>query len=276
MFAPRWAGAWTLFRWLYVAVALITHAPRVLAIRDAYASDDLVLAWGLLPLANWVVITPPTAYALWALGIAGLFLLAYGGRAAKPGLVLWVVAMWLLLAAEAMNIKAYDRLLAWQALPLLFAPIGERNLTAKWRSPFAYWVLLLLYVTMYAMTGWAKVLLEPHWMDGSVLAYTLVETSFGGKPLGIWLSGNMALCRALGIATMIFECGFPLFVLLRWTNPLWLLLGVAFHLGILLTLHAGTLSLVVIAAYPVLLDAELARRWWARVAAPVTTSPSPA
>ena len=276
LFAPRWAGAWTLFRWLYVAVALITHVPRVLEIRDAYASDDLVIAMGLLPLANWLVLTPPAAYALWAVGIAGLVLLAIGGRVAKPGLVVWVVAMWLLLAAEAANIKAYDRLLAWQALPLLFAPIGERNLTAKWRSPFAYWVLVVLYVTMYSMTGWAKVLLEPHWLDGSVLAYTLVELNFGGKPLGVWLSGHMALCRVLGIATMIFECGFPLFVLIRKTNPWWLLAGVGFHLGILLTLHAGTLSLVVIAAYPVLLDAELARRWWARIAAPVTTAPLPA
>ncbi len=275
MFAPRWAGTWTLFRWLYVAVALVTHAPRVLDVRDAYASDDLVIASGLLPLATWVVLTPPTAYLLWTLGIVGLALLAVGGRVAKPGLVLWVVAMWLLLSAEAMNIKAYDRLLAWQALPLLLAPIGEKNLTAKWRSPFAYWVLLLLYVTMYAMTGWAKVLLEPHWRDGSVLAYTLVEVNFGGKPLGVWLSRHMDLCRALGFATMIFECGFPLFVLIRKTNPWWLLAGIGFHLGILLTLHAGTLSLVVLAAYPVLLDAERARRWWARIAAPVAVTRSP-
>jgi hypothetical protein len=269
MFAPRWAGTWTLVRWLYVAVALVTHLPRVLDIRDAYASDDLVIASGLLPLATWIVITPPTAYALWALGVIGLVLVAVGGRTAKPGLVLWVVAMWLLLSAEAMNIKAYDRLLAWQALPMLFAPIGERNLTAKWRSPFAYWMLFLLYATMYTMTGWAKLLLEPHWRDGSVLAYTLVEVNFGGKPLGVWLSGHMGLCRAIGFATMIFECGFPICVLIRKTNPWWLLAGIGFHLGILLTLHAGTLSLVVLAAYPALLDAELARRWWERVAAPV-------
>jgi hypothetical protein len=259
-----------------VIVALLTHLPRAFEITDAYASD-LVVASGLVPLANWVVISAPTAWVLWALGVLGLGLLAYGGRVAKPGLVLWVVAMWLLLAAEAINIKAYDRLLVWQALVLLFAPIGERNLTAKWRSPFAYWVLLLLYVTMYTMTGWAKVLLEPHraWLDGSVLAYTLVEVGFGGKPLGAWVSGHIELCRVLGIATMIFECGFPLFVLLRRTNPLWLVAGVGFHLGILLTMHAGTLSLAVIAAYPALLHAETARRIWARISA-TTRAPLPA
>ena len=100
-------------------------------------------------------------------------------------------------------------------------------------------------------------------MDGTALAYHLVDLHFGHKSLGVWMSNHVWLCGLLGIGTIVFEAGFPIFVLVRKTNPWILLAGIGFHMGIMTTMHVGTFSWVAVAAYPVLLRPEVARRWYA-------------
>lgn len=269
MWAPQWAGGWTVVRWSFALVAAGTMAPRVRYISDAYASSDMIFTRHPLYMADWLILTPPTATALWALSMLGLGMLAWGGRLAKPGLLLWLVAGWLFISGEALNTKAYDRLLTWEALVLLCAPIGERDLTNKWRSPAARWMMLIVFCAIYGSTGWLKLLDEPRWRDGTALAYNLVDRNFGLTPVGIWLSGHLWLCKILGWFTLFFEATFPLLVLFRRTNPIVLLLGVGFHIGIWLTMFVGPFSWVSLAMYPILLQPEHARQlyiWGARQA----------
>jgi len=262
--APVWAGGWECMRWAWLLAAFLTHAPRVRFIPDSYAAQDMVFTRGFMAVADYVVLDPPAGYLLWAIGILGLVMVAVGGRWTKPGAVVFLIGAYTLASHEALNTKAYDRLLVWETLALLFSPIGERNLTQKWRSPIGRWLMLIVFMAIYGSTGWLKMLDEPHWFDGTALAYHLVDLHFGNSALGAWLSQHLWLTLGMGLFTIAFEAFFPILVLVRRTNPWLLVAGFLFHMGIMSLMNVGTFSFVAVAVYPVLLHPETAREWYLR------------
>ena len=102
LFAPQWAGGWALARILFGVAALLSHGPRVLHIEDAYASRDMVFSFYPFYFNDHWILTPPTARIVWAVGTAGALMIVWGGRLAKPGVLLWLVFSWILLASEAL------------------------------------------------------------------------------------------------------------------------------------------------------------------------------
>lgn len=267
LYEPQWAGGWALARVLFGVGCIFAHLLRLAFIEDAYASTDMVFSRAPFYMADHVVLTPTTAYGLWGAAVAGALLLIWGGRLAKPGLLLWLVASWLLIAQEAFNIKAYDRVITWIGLGLLLGPIGERGLTGKWRSPYGRWFLIVFYGALYGSTGWLKAMEGDSWWTGDVLAYHLVDNWFGGSAVGAWVSGQRWLYLPMQWFTLAFEALFPLAILSRRLNPWWLLAGAAMHLGIWVLMNVGPFSFVALTAYPVLLHPEVARGLWARAVA---------
>lgn len=260
--APEWAGGWEGVRWLWLLAALLTHAPRVRYVPDSYAAQDMVFTRGFMAVADHVVLDPLAGYGLWVVGMVGLLMVGLGGRWTKPGALVFLLGAYTLASHEALNTKAYDRLLVWETMALLLSPVGERNLTRKWRSPFARWVMLVVFVAIYGSTGWLKLLDEPHWFDGTALAYHLVDLHFGSTALGAWLSQHLWLTGVMGVFTIAFEALFPVFVMVRRTNPWLLVAGFLFHMGIMALMHVGTFSFVAVAAYPILLYPPTARQWY--------------
>ncbi|MDP2311588.1 MAG: HTTM domain-containing protein [Pseudomonadota bacterium] len=264
LYAPVWAGGWTGVRLAFGTVSLLFLLSRAPALADAYAAQDMVFANWPFFLADHVRITLRTAWLLWGAGVLGLVGVLAGGRWMRPGLLLWLVADWVLLAAESLNIKAHDRLGLWIALGLLLSPAAERGLGSKWRSPASRWYLMVVYAGIYGSTGWLKLLEEPGWWSGKVLAYHLVHRYFGGGALGAWVSGQPWLVAPMGWATVLFEVTFPLLVWSRRLNPWLLALGASFHLGIAAMMNVGPFSWVALSAYPVLLHPDVARRIYER------------
>ena len=264
LFAPAWAGGWTLCRWMFGVAALWGHVPHLAQLADAYACSDMLFTNGPYRLTEWIVWRPPTATALWAVGLVGIGMFTWGGRLTRPGLLLYLLGAWSLLGEEAINVKAHDRLGLWIAVALCFSPAGERSLTNKFRSPSARWFLIIIFFWLYASTGSLKLVQEPGWRDGTALQYSLLHQFHAGGTLAIWLSTQPALCRVLGWCTVGFELGFPLLVGWRRTNPWILACGVGFHLGILAMMNVGAFSLVALSAYPVLLHPDAGRALWER------------
>lgn len=269
--APEWAGGWEGMRWAWLLAAFLTHAPRVRFIPDSYAAQDMVFTRGFMAVADHVVIDAPAGYLLWAVGMLGLVMVGVGGRWTKPGALVFLLGAYTLASHEALNTKAYDRLLVWETLALLLGPIGERQLTQKWRSPLGRWLMLIVFIAIYGSTGWLKMLDEPHWFDGTALAYHLVDLHFGNTPLGAWMSQHLWLTLGMGLFTIAFEALFPILVMVRRTNPWVLVAGFTFHMGVMGVMQVGTFSFVAVAAYPVLLHPETARAlylraqaWWTR------------
>lgn len=116
---------------MFVLEALLTQGPRAADLSDAYAASDLIPSREPLHLGEHWILTPSSALMVWLVGVVGLGQRAWGGRRAKPGVVVCLIGCWGLMSAEAANIKADDRLLTFQPLALLVGPAHERGLTQK-------------------------------------------------------------------------------------------------------------------------------------------------
>lgn len=264
LFAPRWAGGWAASRVLFVFAALSAHLPRLGQIQDAAQHPSVVLTAGPMRLVEQAVLSGPQAMGLWAVGCLGLGALLAGGRAAKPGLLLWLLSHYPMIILAGLSARVPERMFLWVALALLMAPISERGLTEKARSPAPRWLLLLVACALYGSPGWLKATMEPAWWTGEALAYDLVDRNFGLKPVGVWLSGQPVLTRLMSWGTILIEASFPFLIWWRRSNPWILLAAGGMHLGIELMMTVKSLSFLTLAMYPVLLHPEVAQRLWRR------------
>jgi len=255
---PQPADAW---RWMRIGLAaslLVEWVPRYAHLTDVYSSAGIVLSGGAVRLADSVMFSPTTTLAIWCGLVASAFLLLVG-RFTRVAIVVLLVTTWALNLSEGMNFKAYDRLGGWMLIALFASPGGGTYRESG--SPAARYFLILVFCGIYGSTGFSKLLVEPDWFTGEPLAYDFVGLDFGGTPLGIWMSDKIWITRPLCWLTLLFECGFPIFIWSRRTNPWILLLGAIFHVGILFTLDVSVFSPVAMSAYPVLLHRDV----WPRV-----------
>ena len=266
LFDAQWAGTWTLTRWLFVLAALRCHGPRAFGIGDAYGAPDMVFTIGFWRLAEVFVMTEPLAWAFWGLGMLGIVLVAWGrGAIFYVGMAAWFFGSWTLLAHEALNIKAFDRMLLWVAIALIFSPAAETGLTRKYRSPVARWILILAFSSIYGSTGFFKALMEPGWWTGETLQYHLVNPHHGAQELGAWLSQFQIPVMIMSWWTVIFECAFPFLIWFRRTNPAILAMAFGFQFGLFWLMNIPEFFFVMVSAYPALLHPEVARGWWERL-----------
>lgn len=95
--------------------------------------------------------------------------------------------------------------------------------------------------------------LDQHWLNGEAVYWVLNDNSLNRVPY-YWLPIPMRVCRLLSWGTLLFEIGFPLLVLSRWTRPFLLVGGVLFHLGIWFHTEVGFFSPIMMAWYPLFLS----------------------
>lgn len=266
-FAPRWAGGWAATRVLFGLAALDAQLARWPDVRDALAVPGIVFASGPTRVTDTVLLGPGAAWTLWAVGLLPVVGVLLGGRWAKPGVLGWFVLHAGLMASLGLNVRAPERLIAWLVLGLLLAPLGERALHRRWRSPAPRWYLMVVFSALYGSTGWLKLLAEPAWRTGEALQYDLVERFHAGGALATWLSGQPVLCQGMSWFTLAFEASFPLLIWWAPATPWLLLAGAAMHLGIGTLMQVGPLGTMAVAMYPALLDPDQARalhgRWQA-------------
>jgi hypothetical protein len=123
------------------------------------------------------------------------------------------------------------------------------------------WALRLLFIQMtliYFMNGIYK-LAGPEWRDGTSLYYvlsdlTLARFSYAQIDLPLWL------IKFLSWSVLLWEVGFPLWVALPWTRTAALLMGAAFHLGIMLTMELGGFGPYMLTLYLPLVPWERIRK----------------
>lgn len=96
-------------------------------------------------------------------------------------------------------------------------------------------------------------LLHPVWRDGSAVYWALNLNTFHRFPWTLPVAAE-PLVTLLGWSTLLFELSFPVLVWFRRTRVPTLILGVALHLGLWLTLELGPFSWVMVASYIAFLD----------------------
>ncbi len=112
--------------------------------------------------------------------------------------------------------------------------------------------LATLDATHYAPGSWWP---RGDWIDGSAIYWvmndlSLTRWSYAQAPVPYFL------CQMLTWTTLVFEIGFVVLVLWRWTRVPLLVVGVMLHLGILMTLEIGWFSEVVMCWYVLFLSGD--------------------
>ncbi len=247
---------------LWGTVLALTWVQRASGLEETRSTAG-VMVDGSIPMATWLPLSPTAAWGLWAVTVVGavgavILTMFASGRAR------WVLRACVLGATmgalvlnleEGLNLRAYDRLLGWEGLALLLATgtgVGSDE-DPRTSAGFARYFLLVVYAGLYGSTGWLKMLLEPGWERGGTLANFLVDTSFGLRPFGTWVSANPALLSPAGWMTVAFETSFPFLVWFRPTRRALLPVGFLMHAGIFALMNVGPFSLVAVAGYPLLL-----------------------
>jgi hypothetical protein len=141
---------------------------------------------------------------------------------------------------------------------LIFMPTGRKPGSAP------AWPLRLMQIQIafiYVLSGIAKAD-GSMWRDGTAVAVSLLSpnaalTDFSRLEA---LPGARAFLAGLTYLTWVWECAFPL--LISWQPIRWatLAVGVAMHVGTLLTLNVPGFALVMIFSYVALLPNDV----WAR------------
>ncbi len=139
---------------------------------------------------------------------------------------------------------------AWSVLHPRAAPVAV--------YPWALRLLFQQLILIYFLNGWYK-LHGAAWRDGSALQIVMERLDWSRAPsLATWFPSWM--WQGLAWLTLVWELGFPLWMLHRRTRVPALILGVCFHVGSGVMLRLGPFPLYMLCLYLPLVPWERWRR----------------
>jgi hypothetical protein len=203
---------------------------------DSLAGPGVFVERFQWPFWNWSLLEPlPAAWgaqvclAIW---IASALLLTLGWLPHLAALIAWALSL------SFYNSNFYlhnsgDRLRHFILLLLIVAPAAHAW-TSRWRprrepaplvSGWPMRVMLLQMTVMYFMNGWYK-LQGRMWWEGSVMWYVNHDLAWAR-----WSAIDLPyrFTQVLTWAALIWEVGFPLWILWKRTRVAALVFGVVFH-----------------------------------------------
>jgi len=129
--------------------------------------------------------------------------------------------------------------------------------------------LIQLHLCVIYLFGGIAKLKGDLWRDGSAVFFSL--SSYEYQPIGVDLSSWVAwpiLISLLTHLTVIFEVGYCALIWPKLTRPIWLMLAVGMHLGIMLFLSMPTFGFIMIVANMAFLSPEFVRSFSQRRQSP--------
>lgn len=207
--------------------------------------------WGLL--GRW----PETAGPAAAVVVVVSLSLAALGVAARPAMLVGLVAYAQLGHLYPPGDRAIDRLLRTALLVLLFSGAHRRlALTGPRQAAIPAWpggLLRFVLVLVYLGAGVAKLVADPHWLSpsGVPVLYRVLASPIDAHIDPIAATNWFWPIRLLGFGTIALELSSPL-LLTRWARW-WAVAGIGMHLGIAATMELGMFAWGMLAFYPLFL-----------------------
>lgn len=128
--------------------------------------------------------------------------------------------------------------------------------------PWSVRLIQIQLCLVYLFTGLAKI--GEDWLNGEAIYWVLNDLSLTRWPYA-WLPVPMLLCRLFSWATLLFELGFPLIVLVPRLRPWLLSAGVVFHIGIFASMEVGWFSQITLCWYAVFVSADTMKCFFRRL-----------
>lgn len=114
--------------------------------------------------------------------------------------------------------------------------LEEKSVFARWPLLLVQWLFALIYLSA-ALSKLDKAGLD--WMNGYTMQYYFFQDGLRWNiPLGIWLGQQHSIAWFLSWVAILFESTFFLVLLFPRLAWIYVPLGIAFHIGIYLTMKA--------------------------------------
>ncbi len=208
---------------------------------------------------NWNFTT--LAYAVIVLGILSAFLMMIGWKSRYTAFLTWLiwVSLW---NRNPLLMDGDDAILKMMCFYLMLSPCANcwsvDAYIRKASKHVVVWPLRLIQfqiALIYFVSGWVK-FHSVEWNDGSIIQYVLIHPEY--SRWNGWVIIDSPLIKSLlaGLAWFIrdWELFFPVLLLNPYTRRLSILIGVLFHLGLLLTMHLRWFPVIMLSLYPALLS----------------------
>jgi Vitamin K-dependent gamma-carboxylase len=230
---------------------------------------ERTFTWSLL---RWL---PPESgpWIVFALGFAASAGLIAGWKPRLMALLGWMVAVSLFNSGVVLN-NAGDRIRNILLFLLIFCPSGAVwSISAKVPAsgqtvhPWMIRILFIQLVFIYFMNGVYK-LSSPPWLEGRILNDVLNHAGWSHISPDL-LPISPGIARLLTWFTLLWEVGFPIWVLDPRIRVIALAIGVGFHLATLLLLEVGIFPLYALCLYLPLVP-------WERLSRTARTAPQSA
>jgi Vitamin K-dependent gamma-carboxylase len=235
----------------YLPILSKLYGPDSLAEPGVFAGRFALSHWNW-SLLRWLP-TEWGAIASLAVWIAAAILLALGWRPRLMALLLWALSL------SFYNTNFYlhnsgDRIRHFLLLLLIFAPtdaawaVRRRPSGIDWPAWVSGWpakLMLIQMAVMYFMNGYYK-LQGKMWWEGSVMHYVahdLAWARWSALPIPYWVS------RCLTWGALVWEVGFPLWIMLKRTRTAALMVGVVFHVITFFHLEIAAFPLYALCLY---------------------------
>lgn len=226
---------------------------------------DTITNWGSWSLFNLYTgqYADYYSYAIVLLGISAAIAMMVGWKSRPATITAWVilVSLW---NRNPLILDGDDAVLKVMTFYLMFSPSGNAwSLDARHQQQpqsAAIWPLRLIQfqiTLIYFVSGWVK-FHSTEWLDGTVLHYVLSHPHYARFNLSAWLD-NTAFVGLLTVLTCFirwWELLFPVLLLNRYTRQWSLLIGLLFHIGLLLCMNLRWFPVIMLAFYPALLSAN--------------------
>lgn len=279
------ARSLALFRIGLGALLVVDLVVRAMDLRWHYTDEGLLPRELMVKLADrpagmwhWSLHLFNGTFAMQAFmfALAGAFavLLMLGWRSRWMAFASWLLLTSLHLRNPAI-LNAGDTLLRMLTFWAMFVPLGgrfsidakRRNLPLPNQSMFslATIAILLQFVMMYWCTGAAK--MNPTWLEGDAMFRTLSRYAYA-RPIGASLLEYPKLLAVVSIATPFLEIILPLLCFSPWwtrgIRSIAIVVFVAFHVGIEMTMHTGLFPYVSMVGWLLFVPGS----WWDRIGRP--------
>ena len=221
------------------------------------------------------------ALPLWLVGSVVIVLMlclacfaaGYHARKLHP---LIVLLLGYLLGYDVAMVRGYGQLAFYQWLVAYCLPYDRLRDSsgAVLRAPrWGLRLAMLLFTSVYLFSVLAKTIGGEGWFDGKTLFYTLRGNDYGTFLLSAWFPVTLEVARVLGWMTLVSECFVGIGLWNRRTRPWAMLLCVAMHAMMALSMRVSVLfHLLMIGHLPLFFSAGTWERLsaWLRPASAVT------
>jgi len=201
------------------------------------------------------------SYLVVCVGITASITLMIGWYSRSSALISWIVlvSLW---NRNPLLLDGDDAIIKIMAFYLLLSPAGWAwSLDAKKKTyplQAPVWPLRLIQfqiALLYFVSGWVK-FHSTQWLDGSILQYVLSHPHYSRfNCAGLYQYGGfLTFLSVLTAVIRWWELFFPFLLFNRYARRLSLLIGVIFHIGLLITMNLRWFPIIMLSLYPALLS----------------------